>query len=94
MHISPETTGLSEEAFGEQYGEGDDAYAWHLWILRAGEHAYRAYVASGNGGQLLVVAPELDLVVVFTGGNYLQGGIWSRWPQEIVGASVLPSMKK
>jgi hypothetical protein len=23
--------------------------------------------------------PELDLVVVFTGGNYRQGGIWGRW---------------
>jgi CubicO group peptidase (beta-lactamase class C family) len=93
IHISPQTTGLSEEEFGNYYGEGDDAYAWHLGSLHAGEKTYLTYGASGNGGQLLVVAPELDLVFVFTGGNYLQGGIWSRWPDEIVGAHIVPSMK-
>jgi CubicO group peptidase (beta-lactamase class C family) len=93
VHISPETTGLSREEFGEYYGEGDDAYAWHLGAIRAGDGSYRTYEATGNGGQLLIVSPELELVVVFTGGNYRQGGIWSRWRDEILGAGIIASTK-
>ncbi len=93
IRISPQTTGLSAEEFGEYYGEGEDAYAWHLGKLQAGERTYRTYGASGNGGQLLIVAPELGMVVVFTGGNYGQGGIWSRWPDELVGAEIVATMK-
>ncbi len=93
MHISPATTGLSAEEFGDSYGEADDAYAWHLGALKVGERAYRTYTASGNGGQLLVVAPELDMVVVFTGGNYRQGGIWSRWPNELIATEIVPSAR-
>jgi CubicO group peptidase (beta-lactamase class C family) len=92
--ISPATTGLSEEEFGDAYPEGEDAYAWHLGELRAGDRAYETYYASGNGGQLLIVAPELEMVVVFTGGNYRQGGIWGRWADEIVGAEIVASMAK
>lgn len=87
VRITPETTGLSEEEFGDSYGGGEDAYAWHLGAIRSGERVYRTYDANDNGGQLLIVAPEADLVV-FTGGNYRQGGIWSRWRDGIVGAPV------
>jgi CubicO group peptidase (beta-lactamase class C family) len=86
--ITPETTGYSEEEFGEYYGRGEDALAWHLGTLAIGDRKVRTYAAGGNGGQLLVVAPELDLAMVFTGGNYRQGGIWSRWPQELVGEAL------
>jgi CubicO group peptidase (beta-lactamase class C family) len=79
VRVTPETTGYSEEEFGDYYGGGEDAYAWHLGAIRSGGRAYRHYEANGNGGQLLIVVPELDLVVVFTGGNYRQGGIWGRW---------------
>jgi CubicO group peptidase (beta-lactamase class C family) len=83
--ITPQTTGYSEEDFGNYYGRGEDALAWHLGSLQVGERRIRTFAASGNGGQLLVVAPELDLALVFTGGNYRQGGIWSQWPQRLVG---------
>jgi CubicO group peptidase (beta-lactamase class C family) len=93
--ITPETTGYSAEQFGEYYGRGKDGYAWHLGALKAGEREFRTYAATGNGGQLLVVAPELELVAVFTGGNYGQGGIWSQWPNRLLGpvlqASKLPA---
>jgi CubicO group peptidase (beta-lactamase class C family) len=92
MRISPATTGLSAEEFPNSYGEGDDGYAWHLGAVRSGERTYRDYAASGNGGQLLIVVPELDLVVVFTGGNYRQGGIWSGWKDEIVGGEIIPAI--
>ena len=92
VHISPATTGLDAQQFSNFYGEGDDGYAWHLGKLRSGDRTYRAYEASGNGGQLLIVVPELDLAVVFTAGNYGQGGIWGRWRDEIVGKEIVPAM--
>ena len=76
--VTPQTTGYSEEEFGEYYGRAEDALAWHLGTLLIGDRSVRTYAASGNGGQLLVVAPEVELAMVFTGGNYRQGGIWGK----------------
>jgi CubicO group peptidase (beta-lactamase class C family) len=92
IHISPASTGLSEEDFGNYYGHGNDAYAWHLGAVESGGRVYRTYAATGNGGQVLLVVPELRLVAVFTGANYRQGGIWGRWPQQIVGDQIIPAL--
>jgi CubicO group peptidase (beta-lactamase class C family) len=71
IHISEKTTGLSAEDFGNSYGGGGaDGYAWHL-----GDNQYSA---TGNGGQILIVVPEHELAVVFTGANFRQGWIWTR----------------
>jgi CubicO group peptidase (beta-lactamase class C family) len=90
--ISPETTGLSEEEFSNFYGRGVDGYAWHRNGVRVGDRVVESYEANGNGGQLLVVVPEYDLVVVFTGANYMQGGIWTRWRDEYIGGVIIPAM--
>jgi CubicO group peptidase (beta-lactamase class C family) len=93
FHISPATTGLDAEQFGNSYYEADEAYAWHLGGVRSGERVYPSYAATGNGGQILIVVPELELAVVFTGGNYRQGGIWTRWADQIVGEEIIPAMR-
>jgi hypothetical protein len=41
-----------------------------------------------------MVVPGLELAVVFTGGNYRQGGIWTRWADEIVGGEIIPAMDR
>jgi CubicO group peptidase (beta-lactamase class C family) len=92
IEITPETTGYSEEEFGNYYGRGVDGYAWHLNGIHVGDRIVEAYAASGNGGQLLIVVPEYDLVVVFTGANYMQGGIWSRWGDQFVGGVIIPAI--
>ncbi|PYO09949.1 MAG: 6-aminohexanoate hydrolase [Gemmatimonadetes bacterium] len=89
FHISPATTHLSADEFSERYGEGDDGYAWHLGNLAVGTRKYRSYAATGNGGQILLVVPELDMTAVFTGGNYQQGGIWLRWTDQIIGNQII-----
>ena len=94
VHISPATTGLSPEDFPNFYGEADDAYAWHLSQFKIGERTYRDYAATGNGGQLLIVVPDFDLTIVFTGGNYRQGGIWGRWRSEIVPREIIPAIQR
>lgn len=45
-------------------------YQWWLHTYEAGGRAYRAFFAAGWGGQQIAVFPELDMVVVLTGGNY------------------------
>lgn len=47
-------------------------YRW-FWNSREydwGGKKVRAYFAGGNGGQVSVAFPDLDLVIVLTGGNY------------------------
>jgi CubicO group peptidase (beta-lactamase class C family) len=92
VEISPETTGLSEDEFGNFYLRTQDALAWHMTTLKSDGREYRAYGATGNGGQILLVIPNAELAVVFTGGNYGQGGVWLRWAQQIVGDKIIPAM--
>ncbi len=55
-----------------------DGFAWHRHLLSAGTRSFQTYEASGNGGQFLLVVPQLDLVVVATAGNYGQYGVWRK----------------
>jgi len=70
-----------------EYGLG-----WHLRTVQTPSGPLRTYSAEGNGGQLLIVAPSLDLVLLITAGNYGDFGTWSRFlkilPEEIVPAIV------
>ena len=93
IEINEQTTGLSAEDFGNYYGHGADGLAWHALSLTAGGRTIRGYQASGNGGQLLLVFPELDLTAVITGGNYRQGGIWTRWSQRLIGDAIVPALR-
>jgi len=90
--ITPDTTGLDESSFSQFYFGGTDGYAWHLHPITLGSKTYESYEASGNGGQLVVVIPELDLVVGMTGGNYGQGYIWGKWRQEIIGNRIITAL--
>ncbi|HEY0396100.1 MAG TPA: serine hydrolase [Candidatus Elarobacter sp.] len=92
MHISPETTGLHGDAFLENYYDADEGWAWHMIGVKAPDRTYGAYYANGNGGQLLLVVPELDLSVMFTAGNYGQG-LWNRERDDIVGGMIIPAIR-
>jgi CubicO group peptidase (beta-lactamase class C family) len=92
IEISPQTTGLDDETFPNFYGRGADGYAWHSLSVKARGRSFEGYAATGNGGQVLVVLPQLQMTFVFTGGNYRQGGIWTRWPQEIIADEIIGTM--
>jgi CubicO group peptidase (beta-lactamase class C family) len=48
------------------------AYLWNsvAYPRDAGGGSVRAFFAGGNGGQIFMAIPDLDLVIAFTGGNY------------------------
>jgi CubicO group peptidase (beta-lactamase class C family) len=53
---------------------GDAKYGYQWWLT---DYPYkgrtvRAFYAAGNGGQIAMAVPELDLVIAFYGGNYSQ----------------------
>ena len=94
IEVTPATTGYSEAEFANYYWRGADGLAWHLGTLGVGGRTVRTYGATGNGGQLLLVVPGYDLAVVFTGGNYGQGGVWGRWGQNIVADRIIPALRR
>ncbi|UCE92905.1 MAG: hypothetical protein JSV73_08760, partial [Flavobacteriaceae bacterium] len=54
---------------GARYG-----YQWWIRNLNTSNSSYKCQYASGNGGQFIMIVKELNLVVVFTGGNFGGGG--------------------
>lgn len=50
---------------GIKYG-----YLWWVTDYPYKDRTVRAFFAGGNGGQVVIGVPELDLVVAFYGGNY------------------------
>jgi len=58
------TRGSTEE--GHAYG-----YQWFLKNYRSGRRSFEAVVRTGWGGQAIVLFPDLEMLVVLTGGNYL-----------------------
>jgi len=58
------TDGRSKD--GEAYG-----YQWWLKSFSRANKPIRAYIRSGWGGQAIVLLPEFDMLVVSTGGNYV-----------------------
>jgi CubicO group peptidase (beta-lactamase class C family) len=73
--------------------KGTDGYNWHTSQIKAGDRTYREYEANGNGGQLLMVLPELDLVVFFTAGNYGNYQVWRRFREELLPSYILSAIK-
>jgi len=53
------------QEYGNSYG-----YQWFLKTYYADSRSYDSYMRDGWGGQRITIFPELDMVVVLTGGNY------------------------
>jgi len=81
-----------QSTFGQTLGADHDyGYGWHLYHFEVGNHGYRGYAAGGNGGQIVIVIPDLDLVVGFTGGAYGEFPKWYKWQTELLPQLIIPA---
>lgn len=65
MKYSGSKIGIPQQTY---YG-----YYWYNEVMKTKEWQYEMLFASGNGGQYIMNIKELNLVVVFTQGNYGSG---------------------
>ncbi len=72
-----------------QYG-----YGWHINFLKSRKKTYRALAAGGNGGQFVIIVPDLDLTVGINGGSYAQFDNWYRWELDLVPQYILSAVKR
>lgn len=75
--------------------EGDYGYLWeHKYFVIDGQK-YNSYLASGNGGQKINIWPEIDMITVFTGGNYNSYELYGKStpPNEMIPKYILKSIK-
>lgn len=54
----------------EDSGLNGYAYSWWTSELEHGKQKIKMYRANGWGGQTIMVVPELEMVIVFTSGNW------------------------
>ena len=66
-------------------------YGWWTQTYATAGGAVETYFAAGWGGQQISVVPELDMVVVFTGGGYYEDPLLS--PDEMMRDYVLPAAR-
>jgi len=71
----------------DHWGLRGYAYMWWTHQFVKSSKRINMYYAAGWGGQYIMVIPELNIVVVFTGGNYLS----YRPPFEILKKYVIPA---
>lgn len=75
--------------------EGDYGYLWEHKYFVIDDKQYNSYLASGNGGQKINIWPELDMITVFTGGNYNSYKLYGKStpPNEMIPKYILKSVK-
>lgn len=69
--ISQEWVRNATDAINDIRDEGY-GYGWWIFSYRVAGREIKAFYAGGNGGQYVIVIPELDLNIVIFAGNYNQ----------------------
>lgn len=73
--------------------KNDYGYAWWIKEFDVGGKKYRGFQALGNGGQLVIVIPEPDLVVMFSAGNYGDTPSWRHFSDELVPQFIIAAVR-
>ena len=75
---------------GDAYG-----FFWEHVSIKVGDQTHRAYLASGNGGQKIHIWPDLNMITIFTGGNYNSYQLYGKStpPNELIPRFILPALR-
>jgi CubicO group peptidase (beta-lactamase class C family) len=91
--VSPEWARTSGAALrvlsprsGQTYG-----YLWNSYAYPYRGRKLHAYFPGGNGGQVYIGIPDLELLIAFTGGNYADPVLF-RAQREFVPQDILPAV--
>jgi CubicO group peptidase (beta-lactamase class C family) len=74
---------------GEASGRMGYTYSWWTKTYYKSGKSINMYAASGYGGQHIMILPELNTVITFTGGNY----VTKRPPFKILEKYFIPAIK-
>jgi CubicO group peptidase (beta-lactamase class C family) len=82
---------LNPNDYNKEFGWADGyGFQWWQKTYYYNSQSYSSFFATGWGGQHIIDFPALNLVIVFTGGNYYEAEIIS--PYDIVSNYILPSI--
>ena len=70
---------------------GHYGYLWWMSTFKYPDQEIETFYAAGNGGQFIFVFPDLDMVVVFTGGNVNEME-YTIQPLEMLEKYILPAI--
>ena len=82
----------SVRAHASIHEEGDYGLAWWRITFEVDGRSYDAFYSSGNGGQMAIVIPELEVVTSFMAGNYGDYRTWSKFRDVLVPKYVIPAV--
>lgn len=71
--------------------EDDYGFGWWRYTYESDGLMIETYSASGNGGQILLVVPELELTVMMNAGNYSDGRSRNALRRQIIWEAILPA---
>ena len=85
----------TERSTAPLYELRDRGYGYLWWTVEYPykERSVRAFFAGGNGGQLVIGVPELDLLVAFFAGNYNDRTLF-RYQEEFFPEYILPAVQE
>ena len=75
--------------------KGDYGFFWeHKYFVIDGKQ-YDSYLATGNGGQKINIWPQLDMITIFTGGNYNSYALYGKStpPNEMIPKYILKAIE-
>ena len=88
-HISPPVHSLLAKS---SYGTCGYGYLWWTKDFSINKENIQSFFATGNGGQMIFVFPRLNLVAVFTQGNY--NSSLANQPFDMLTDYIIPAMLK
>lgn len=72
----------------------DYGYLWRLLERKINGKQVKTIEAWGNGGQFLIIIPEIEMTITFTGGNYNLFPEMEEKPFEILEQYILPAVER
>jgi CubicO group peptidase (beta-lactamase class C family) len=72
--------------------ETEYGYLWWLKKFKSGDRSYAAFFMSGNGGNKVMVFPDLDMTVVLTSTNYNTKGMHEQ-TEQLLTDYILPAVE-